>query len=133
MKSFLFLFLVFFSLQVYSQEIHPKLIGSWETELIDTKNDTEYVILIKRFEDGFFDSLLMILIQGQGVEHYAGTGKWWTEGNNLFLEYHQEDSEEVTLEKLEFEIINDQEILIQSKDKERPKVLRNYIEHKSAP
>lgn len=125
----LFIFILFFFIGK-SQEINPKLIGNWESEMIDAKKEIEYYVLIKRFEDGFFDSLLMIQEPGKGVEHYAGTGKWWTIGDILYLEYHQPDTTYSTIEELRFEILADDEIRIQSKYKERPKILRDYIERK---
>lgn len=130
MKITSLIFLIFLNSFLFSQEIQSELIGKFEAEMIEVKKETEYYVLIHRFEDGFFDSLLMIHEKGKGVQHYAGTGKWWTKGNQLFLEYHQPDSEDIILEELEFEILNDQEIRIISKDKERPKILRDYIERK---
>ena len=133
MKFKALFFLLCFGSIAFSQEINPKLIGKFESEMVDAKKDIEYYVLVKRFEDGFFDSLLMIHEKGKGVQHYEGTGKWWTKRNQLFLEYHQPDFKEIILEKLQYEIINDQEIRIISNDKERPKILRDYIERKIEP
>lgn len=133
MKITSLIFLIFLNSFLFSQEINPKLIGKFESEMIDAKKEIQYYVLIKRFEDGFFDSLLMIHEKGKGVQHYEGTGKWWTKGNQLFLEYHQPDSEDIILEELQYEILNNQEIRIISNDKERPKILRDYIEHKIEP
>ena len=57
MKIFFTLPLLISFLLGFSQEIRPELIGDWEAEAFDNRNDTEYYLMIKRFEDGTFDSL----------------------------------------------------------------------------
>jgi hypothetical protein len=129
MKSYLFLFLVFFSLHVNSQEIHPQLIGIWQAELVDSKTDTYYFILEKRFANGQFESLL-IIESSEGIENYGGSGKWWVEENQIIQEYNSENPEESVIQIMSFEILSETEVNLKTKSKDRPKILRDFIQTK---
>lgn len=129
MKIFLTLPLLISFLLGFSQEIRPELIGDWEAEAFDNRNDTEYYLMIKRFEDGTFDSLLQVHTAGEMPQHFAGSGYWETIENKLILTYFTETGEEIK-EELEFEFLNDEEVRIKSKAKNRPKVMKNYVEYK---
>lgn len=129
MKPIVYIVFLLLSSFAYSQEIHTKLVGIWQAELVDTKTDAHYFMLEKRFANGQFESLL-IIESSEGVENYGGSGKWWVEEDQIFQEYYSENPEEPVIQTMSFEILSDTEVNFKTKSKDRPKILRDFIQTK---